>query len=210
MSINITTPAKHLIALMGPTASGKTSLAIQLAEKYKTEIISVDSRQFYREMNIGTAKPTKGQLAEVKHHFVNNLSIHQEYTAGHFAKAANVVIDELFKTHDTVIAVGGSTLYFKALLEGIDAFPEITREATERVKEIEKTNGLAGLQDALRDIDPVYYKSVDIANPRRVVRALEVCFSEGKPYSSYLKKVSPEDKSYSVIKIAIDVPRSVL
>ena len=210
MSDTITTPIKHLIALMGPTASGKTSLAIQLAKKYETEIISVDSRQFYKEMEIGTAKPTEAQLAEVKHHFINNLSIHQEYTAGHFAKEANSVIDELFKTHDTVIAVGGSTLYFKALLEGIDAFPEITKEAREQVKGIENILGLSGLQKALKEADSDYFKLVDIENPRRVIRALEVCYSVGKPYSSYLKKNKPEAKGYTVIKIGIDVPRSVL
>jgi len=195
---------------MGPTASGKTSLAIALAQKYKTEIISVDSRQFYKEMNVGTAKPTEVQLQEAKHHFVNNLSIHQEYTAGHFAREANTVIDELFKTHDTVIAVGGSTLYFKALLDGIDEFPEITKEARERVKEIEKKQGLKGLQDALKEVDPDYFNVVDTANSRRVIRALEVCLSEGKPYSSYLKKSTTNDKDYSVIKIGIDVPRAVL
>jgi len=195
---------------MGPTASGKTSLAIQLAKKYQTEIISVDSRQFYREMECGTAKPTEAQLAEVKHHFINNLSIYQEYTAGHFAREANDIIDELFKTRDTVVAVGGSTLYFKALLDGIDEFPEITKEAKERVKEIEKNQGLKGLQDALKQVDPEYFNSVDIANPRRVIRALEVCFSEGKPYASYLKQSEQKDKGYSVIKIAIDAPRSVL
>ena len=162
MSGKITSPAKNLIALMGPTASGKTSLAIQLAKKYKTEIISVDSRQFYKEMNIGTAKPTIAQLAEVKHHFINNLSIHQEYTAGHFAKDANAVINELFNTHNTIIAVGGSTLYFKALLEGIDEFPEITKEAKEKVKQIEKKQGLNGLQLALKEADPDYFNIVDI------------------------------------------------
>ena len=169
MSDTITIPTKNLIALMGPTASGKTSLAIQLAKKYQTEIISVDSRQFYREMELGTAKPTKVQLGEVVHNFVNNLSIQQEFTAGHFAKDANAVINELFKTHDTVIAVGGSTLYFKALLEGIDEFPDITKEAQERVKDIEKKQGLKGLQDALKDADADYFKNVDATNPRRVI-----------------------------------------
>jgi len=210
MSHYIKSPFKHLIALMGPTASGKTSLAIAIAKKYKTEIISVDSRQFYREMNVGTAKPTEAQLAEVKHHFINNLSIHQEYTAGHFAREANVVIDELFKIHDTVIAVGGSTLYFKALLEGIDTFPEITNGAKDQVKEIEKSHGLRGLQDALKEADPDYFKSVDIENPRRMARALEVSFSEGKPYSSYLHKNIPTNREYSIVKLGLDVPRTIL
>jgi len=201
---------KRLIAIMGPTASGKTSLAISLAKEFDTEIISVDSRQFYREMDIGTAKPSKEQLAEVKHHFIDNLSIHQEYTAGHFAGQANAVIDELFKTHDTVIVVGGSTLYFKALLNGIDEFPEITKEAKGRISEIEKKLGLSGLQEALQDADPEYFKIVDVENSRRVIRALEVCYSDGNPYSSYLNKNKQEDKGYSVIKIGIDIPRSAL
>src|ERR1022692_1077786 len=115
-----------LVAIMGPTASGKTSLAINLAKTLNTEIISVDSRQFYREMNVGTAKPSDVQLAEVRHHFINNLSIHDTYTAGHFARDASKVIHDLLNTKSTIVAVGGSTLYYKALLEGIDEFPHIT------------------------------------------------------------------------------------
>jgi len=196
----------RLIAIMGPTASGKTSLAIELAKKYRTEIISVDSRQFFREMELGTAKPTAEQLAEVKHHFVNNLFIHDEYTAGHFAREASAVIRELFKTHQTVIAVGGSTLYYKTLLEGIDEFPDIIIEAKDRVGAIEKESGLHGLQKALKEIDPDYYAVMDTENPRRLVRALEVSYSGGHPYSYYLKR-KQYVPDYNIIKIGLQVNR---
>jgi len=194
---------------MGPTASGKTSLAIQIAKELNTEIISVDSRQFYEEMEIGTAKPSPQQLAEAKHHFINNLSIHQEYTAGHFARDASETIHELFKTHKTVIAVGGSTLYYKALLEGIDDFPSITTEAKSRVGAIEKSNGLAGLQKSLKEIDPDYYNVMDFENPRRVIRALEVSYSGSQPYSYYLNK-RQYVPDYKIVKIGIDIKRDIL
>ena len=194
---------------MGPTASGKTSTAISLAKEFNTEIISVDSRQFYREMDIGTAKPSNEQLLEVKHYFINNLSIHDHYSAGHFSREANALINELFKKRHTIVAVGGSTLYFKALLEGIDAFPGITPEATLKVKDIEKTKGLKGLQNALKSADPEYFLKVDIENPRRVIRALEVCFSGEKPYSRYLNQ-NEARPDYDILKIGIDVTRKDL
>ena len=201
--------SKRLIAIMGPTASGKTSLAIKLAKEFNTEIISVDSRQFYREMMKGTAKPTIGQLSEAKHHFIDNLSIHDEYSAGHFSREANALLEELFKTHDTVIAVGGSTLYYKAFLEGIDEFPGITPEARSKVKEIENNSGFAGLQQALKAADPEYFGKVDIENPRRIVRALEVCFSGDKPYSWYLNH-KKTNHDFEIIKIGLDIPRDIL
>jgi tRNA dimethylallyltransferase len=201
--------SKWLIAIMGPTASGKTGLAITLAKHFHTEIISVDSRQFYREMSIGTAKPTPAQLAEVKHHFIDCLSVNEEYTAGHFRRDALNVLDELFQTHDVVIAAGGSTLYYRALLEGIDEFPSVTEEAKARIQHIQEREGLEGLQKALEKVDPEYFKVVDVQNSRRLVRALEVSFSSGKPYSFFLGR-QENSSSFKVIKIGLDWERDEL
>jgi tRNA dimethylallyltransferase len=200
---------RRLLAIMGPTASGKTALAIRLAKEFQTEIISVDSRQFYREMNIGTAKPDPAQLSEVKHHFINNLSVTETYSAGHFARDAQAVIHDLFNTHQTVIAVGGSTLYYKALLEGIDEFPEILPEARIRVKEIELQSGLSGLQNALNQTDPDYFAEADKDNPRRLIRALEVSWSGVHPYSYYLnrKQYTPD---YQIVKLVLNINRKKL
>jgi tRNA dimethylallyltransferase len=201
--------SKWLVAIIGPTASGKTGLAITLAKHFHTEIISVDSRQFYREMSIGTAKPTPTQLAEVKHHFIDCLSVNEEYTAGHFRRDALNVLDELFQTHDVVIAAGGSTLYYRALLEGIDEFPPVTEEAKARVQHIQEQEGLEGLQKALEKVDPGYFKEVDTQNSRRLVRALEVSLSSGKPYSSFLGK-QESSSSFNIIKIGLEWEREEL
>jgi tRNA dimethylallyltransferase len=203
------TTNNYLIAIMGPTASGKTGLAIQLAQAFKTEIISVDSRQFYREMNVGTAKPTASQLGQVKHHFIDNLSVTEEYTAGHFARDAQTVIKDLFTRHNIVIAVGGSTLYYKALLEGIDDFPDISPAARERVNSIDKSLGIIGLQAALKQADPEYYRFADTENSRRLVRALEVSYSGPHAYSFYLnrKQYVPD---YQIVKIGLNPNREYL
>lgn len=201
--------SKWLVAIMGPTASGKTGLAITLAKYFQTEIISVDSRQFYREMGIGTAKPKPDQLAEVKHHFIDCLSINEEYTAGHFRKDVLKVLDELFAPHNVVIAAGGSTLYYSALLEGIDEFPPVTEQAKARVADIQKQDRLEGLQKALQQADPEYFKTVDIQNTRRLTRALEVCYSSGQPYSSFLGKKESQN-GFNVIKIGLEWERDEL
>jgi len=194
---------------MGPTASGKTGLSIELAKSLKTEIISVDSRQFYKEMKIGTAKPSPDQLAEAKHHFIDNLSITEPYSAGHYAKEAHQLLARLFKDYDTVVAVGGSTLFYRALLEGIDEFPQVTSQARDKVKALEAGEGLLGLQSALLAVDPEYYGTVDIYNPRRVVRALEISYSGAIPYSAYLNK-KQHQPDYQIIKIGLNLNRDVL
>jgi tRNA dimethylallyltransferase len=194
---------------MGPTASGKTALAIELANRFHTEIISVDSRQFYREMNIGTAKPTSKELAEAPHHFINNLSIQDEYSAGRFDAEACNTLKELFKEHDMVIAAGGSTLYYKAFLEGIDILPSVEKTIRDKVNQSYIEEGIEYLRSTLQSLDPEYYGNVDHDNPARMKRAIEVCLQAGKPFSSFLIK-EKKDKEYKVIKIGIHTDRDKL
>ncbi|MBB4077669.1 tRNA dimethylallyltransferase [Lewinella aquimaris] len=182
---------KRVIVIGGPTASGKTSLAIEVARHFGTEIISADSRQFYREMRIGTARPSPEELAAVSHHFVADRSVTEPLSAGRFAEEGLHRLREIFTSHDLAVVVGGSGLFIRALCEGLDEFPEVTQEARRRVEEIEAREGLSGLQRALREADPAYFGEVDQQNGRRLQRALRVCFTEGLPYSSYLNKVTP-------------------
>ena len=205
MSVN----KKYLIVIAGPTASGKTALAIELAKKYNTEIISFDSRQFYREMNIGTAKPTPSELNLATHHFIDNLSIHQNYSIGDFEKEAMACLDDLFSKHDVVIAVGGSGLYINALLYGVDEFIEIDNKVRENLKNEYEEKGLEFLQKELAASDPDYFEEADIHNPQRLLRALEVCRQSGKPYSSFLGKNKTE-RNFEAIKIMLNMPREVL
>lgn len=177
---------KHLIVIGGPTASGKTALAIAVARHFGTEIVSADSRQFYREMRIGNARPTPEELAEVPHHFIADRSISNPLSAGRFADEAVERLRLIYETHAVAVAVGGSGLYLKALCDGLDTFPVITGAAERRVQAITAQAGLAGLQAALLDHDPEYHARVDLLNARRIERALKVSFSAAAPYSSYL------------------------
>ena len=176
---------KYLIIVGGPTASGKTNLAIQLAQYYQTEIISCDSRQFFQELNIGTAKPDTEELAAAKHHFVGHLSIQENYTVGDFEQDALVLLDQLYEVHDKVILVGGSGLYIKALCEGLDQFPEVPEAIRSNWEQVYAKHGLKYLQLQLKALDPDYYKIVDLNNPHRLIRALSVCEVSGKAYSSF-------------------------
>ena len=160
-------------------------------------------------MNIGTAKPSGAELAEAPHYFINNLSVQDHYTAGMYERDALGLLEELFKVYDTVILVGGSTLYVKALLYGIDEIPKVTNEAKETVREIFEHSGMPGIQEALEKLDPVYYSEADIENPRRMMRSLEVCFITGKAYSEYLTK-GPKIRPFNIVKLGIDVPREEL
>ncbi|PHI21711.1 tRNA (adenosine(37)-N6)-dimethylallyltransferase MiaA [Lewinellaceae bacterium SD302] len=176
-----------LIVIGGPTASGKTSLAIKVAKLLSTEILSADSRQFYREMEIGNARPNPDELAQVKHHFVADRSVLAPLSAGAFAREALTLLEELFRTREQVVIVGGSGLYLDAVTEGLNEFPRVDVNTKAKVERLLKHEGLEGLQKAVELADPDYYATVDRQNPRRLQRALEVSWAAGKPYSSFLR-----------------------
>ena len=184
---------KKLLVLAGPTASGKTTTAIRWSQSLgDVPIINADSRQFYQEMSIGTAKPSPKELASAPHYLFDHKSIHTPYDVGDYEREAVSLLNTLFETHDQAILVGGSGLYIRALCEGLDEFPEVTEVAKQKVADIFEKEGLDGLQAALAKLDPETYHKIDLQNPRRLFRALEVCHIEGLPYSSYLKKSKKE------------------
>ena len=200
---------KNLIYIAGPTGVGKTKLSLELAKRFDTEIISCDSRQFYKEMEIGTAVPTAEELKEVKHHFIQHKSIQEVYTVSDFEKEAIKKLDTLFKRKDTVIMVGGSGMYADAVMFGMDEFPEIPEETRNQINVFYQTHGLKGLQELLREKDPKYYTRVDINNPVRLIRALEVCVASDQPFSSFLGK--PRAPRNFVSKMLIlHCPRPIL
>jgi tRNA dimethylallyltransferase len=207
--MNCGLPSKTLIVVAGPTASGKTALAIELAKHYKTVIISADSRQFYREMSIGTAKPADEELVAVKHYFVNSLSVTQTYTAGDYEKECLGLLNVLFQDHDVIIAAGGSGLFIKAVCDGFDEFPDTNPRVREKLNKEFNDNGIAALQERLKIVDPGYFEQVDIDNPQRVIRALEVFESTGKPFSSF-RKSSANKRPFRIIKFGLSLPRDVL
>ncbi len=176
---------KTLIVIAGPTASGKTAFSIELAKALNTVILSADSRQFYKEMSIGTAAPTEDELSQAKHYFVHHISIEDKYDVADYESDAIQLLDELFKTHDTVVMTGGSGLFIDAVCNGIDAMPDVEPEIREKVEKLYHDEGLHGMQEALQRLDSDYYAIVDQQNPRRLQRALEVCYQTGKPFSSF-------------------------
>jgi len=200
---------KKLIVIAGPTAVGKTAAAIKLAQQLKTEIISADSRQFYREMSIGTAKPDAEELSQAQHHFINSHSITGNFTVGDFEKEALQLLDELFKTHDHVIMVGGSGLFIQAVTQGFDNLPTADPEIRELLNREFAEKGIEHLQQKLKEADPDYYDQVDLNNPQRLVRALEVFQATGKPFSSY-RKATVNTRPFESIKIVLDLPREEL
>jgi tRNA dimethylallyltransferase len=200
---------KTLLVIAGPTAVGKTAVAIKLAQQLKTEIISADSRQFYREMSIGTAKPTDEELAAAKHHFINSHSVTENFNVGDFEKQSLQLLDELFKTHDKVIMAGGSGLFIQAVTKGFDDLPVANTDTREKLNRELAEKGIQFLQDQLKTADPDYYNQVDLNNPQRLIRALEVFEATGKPFSSYRKAVTNK-RSFDCIKIGLDLPREVL
>lgn len=177
---------KQLITVVGPTASGKTSLAINIARHFGCEILSCDSRQFFREMQIGTAAPTEVELAMAPHHFVHHKSIFEEYSVGDYEKDALKLLDNLYQQYDKTVLVGGSGLYVNAVLKGFDSFPPIDGFVRESIQQAYDANGIDWLRDRLQQLDPAYYQKVDTSNPQRMMRAVEVCIGTGKPYSSFL------------------------
>ena len=199
----MTAPRTRLVVVGGPTASGKTALAIDLARNLGAEIISADSRQFYTEMRIGNARPTQEELAAVPHHFVADRSVTEPLTAGRFAEEAMALYQRQFSEADYLVVVGGSGLYLRALCEGLDEFPKVTEGARSRVQSIYEEQGLVGLQTQLGRLDPDYYATVDTQNHRRLQRALEVTISAGRPYSSFLgnRPARPFDLVYLMPEI---------
>ena len=200
---------KKLIVIGGPTASGKTGLAIEIANHYNTEIINADSRQFYKFMDVGTAKPTKEELAQAVHHFIDFLEPDQEYNAGRFEIDALAKIAEIHEKNDYAVVVGGSGLYIRTLCEGMDDLPETNPEIRAKYNQLFKDEGLEFLQKQLIEKDPDYYEVVDTNNPHRIIRALEVIEQTGVTYSSLRKRVKPE-RPFEIIKIAIDIDREEL
>jgi tRNA dimethylallyltransferase len=201
--------SKKLIVLAGPTAVGKTALSIELARHFRCPIISGDSRQFYKEISIGTAKPTSEEMAEVKHYFVNSHSIHEPLSAGQFEREAIPIINELFEHHDYLILTGGSGLFLKAIYDGLDQFVTVSPEVKDQVIQLEKTEGLKGLQEKLEELDSVYFKEVDQQNPVRLTRAIEVSLEAKKPYSSFLDQAKSK-RSFDTVKVMLNRDRKVL
>ena len=199
---------KELIVVLGPTAIGKTAYAIALAKSLGTEIISADSRQIFKELNIGVARPSEEELHSVVHHFIASASIHEEYSAGRFEREALERLTELFERYDKVVCCGGSMLYIDALVGGMDDLPgdkSVREQWTMRLN----THGLEALQQELQRVDPDYYTQVDLSNPHRIIRALEVCEVAGMPYSK-LRTAKNKKRSFNVQKIGLDMPREAL
>ncbi len=200
---------KYLLVIAGPTASGKTDMAIQLAQAFHTEIISADSRQFYPEIAIGTAAPSPQQLERIKHHMVHQLNIEQPYDVASYEKDVLQLLEKLFQQTDIVVLTGGSGLYIDAVCRGLDNIPETSPAIRKRVEELYSKQGIKALQQALEREDPAYYKKVDKMNPRRLQRALEVCWQTGQPYSFYRKR-QPSPRSFEVIWTALETDRTQL
>ena len=200
---------KILLTVVGPTAIGKTSLAIDLALHFGTEIISCDSRQFFKEMSIGTAVPSSEELAQVKHHFIQHKSIFDTYSVGDFERDAITLLKELFKQHNVVIMVGGSGLYADTVVYGLDDFPEVSPEIRNELNELYQKQGITYLQTRLKDLDPIQYTQMDVQNPQRMMRALEVCIASGKPYSSFLNKKETL-RDFTNITIGLTAEREVV
>jgi tRNA dimethylallyltransferase len=200
---------KLLVMVVGPTAVGKTALSIELAKHFQTEIISADSRQFFRELNIGTAKPSEKELSTVKHYFIDTLSVKEHYNAGKYEKEASVLIEQLFHQHNILVMVGGSGLYINAVCDGFDNIPEIDKSVQKKITELYKREGLPALQEQLRNLDSDYFNGTDLNNPQRIIRALTVCISSGLPYSSFLKGAR-KSRDYSIVKLGLSMKREQL
>lgn len=197
-----------IIALVGPTASGKSAAAVKIAKAFNTEVLSFDSRQFYEEMSIGTAKTTQEEMDGVPHHFIGHISIREHYSAGDFEIEAMEFLDDFFDRKNVIVAVGGSGMYLDALQYGLDEFPEVSIETKSEVQEI-ADQGIEALQRKLQELDPDYYEKVDRQNPARLMRAIEVSLSAGRPYSDFLNQDKAE-RNFEVIRIGMDLEREEL
>jgi len=198
-----------LIVIVGPTAIGKTHLSIEIAKKYQTEIISADSRQFFKELKIGTAPPSPLELETVKHNFISNISISDYYNVSKFEMEALEKISDIFSKNNYAILVGGSGLYINAVCYGIDELPELDEKIRNDIKHKFSAEGIEALQKQLKNLDPEYYKIIDLTNPKRLMRALEICIATGKTYSS-LRKNEPKPRNFKIIKIGLNRNREEL
>ena len=201
---------KTLWIIGGPTASGKTSLGIDLALGLKTEVLSADARQFYRGMDIGTAKPSEEELSTVKHHFINSLDLNEDYDVADYERDALVQLDVIFKTSDHAVMVGGSGLFIQAVLYGLSPMPPVPEEIREKWRKIEANEGLESLQKALEDRDPDIIRHIDMQNPRRVLRALEVVESSGRSLKAWQDEFVPKKRAFKWNMVALDWPRDLL
>lgn len=200
---------KHLISIVGTTGIGKTKLAIDLAKHFHTAIMSCDSRQFFKEMKIGTAAPSDEELSQAKHHFIGNLSVSDYYSIGQFEKDAIFKLNELYEKNDIVIMVGGSMMYEKAVLEGLNDLPEANEENQKNLLEILENEGLEKLQNILKDLDEDYYNVVHLENPRRLLRAIDVIWQTNEKYSVLIAKPNPK-RNFETIRIGIEAPREII
>lgn len=206
---------KNLILISGPTAIGKTALSIKLAQHFNCPILSCDSRQFYREMTIGTAVPSVEELKSVQHFFVQNISIHDQYSVGDFEKQAIAKLDQIFKTNNFAILVGGSGLYADAIVNGLDVFPAIDKAVRTKLTDEFEKFGISYLQEKLQELDPFYVQKLNtdnpqtLQNPQRLLRFIEVCIGTSKPYSSFLQK-QKSNRSFNTISIGIDTNRDII
>lgn len=200
---------KKLLVVVGPTGSGKTDLSIRLARHFSAPILSTDSRQFYRGIPIGTAQPTPDQLQAAEHHLIASHDLEEGLNCGSYEVLALEILERLFQTHDTVVAVGGSGLYVQALCEGMDDLPEADEAIRQALAEKLRAEGLEALTEELRERDPAYWAQVDRQNPARVLRALEVCRSTGRPYSE-LRTGERRSRNFEIQKVGVDMPREEL
>lgn len=200
---------KNLISVVGPTGIGKTRLAIDLAKHFSTEIVSCDSRQFFKEMKIGTASPSAEELAEAPHHFIGNLSVEEYYSIGQYEEDALKKLSELFVNHENVILVGGSMMYEKAVIEGLNDLPEADEHNQQKLQDIFEKEGIEKLQELLRELDPEYFAVVDFHNHRRLLRAIDVIWQTGKKYSEQIA-VSQDSRDFRTVRIGIEAPREEL
>ena len=200
---------KTLVVITGPTGIGKTEVSIKVARHFNTEIVSADSRQIFKELNIGTAVPSKEELAAVPHHFIQSHSIEENYNASRYETEALELLDKLFKQKDVLLLVGGSMLYIDAICKGIDIMPDADPEVRASLKKQLKEEGLESLRLQLKKVDPDYYKKVDLKNPNRIIHALEISIQTGKPYSSFRSNTAKQ-RPFKIVKIALNCDRQVL
>jgi len=200
---------KYLITIIGPTAIGKTALSIEIAKHFNTEILSADSRQFFKEMTIGTAVPNKEELAQAKHHFIQNISIHEDYNVGQFEKDAIDKLEKLFQKHNIVVMVGGSGLYVDAVLKGLDHFPKVDKQIRKDLKLKLENEGIIPLQEQLKKLDAETYQKIDIENHQRVIRALEICIGTGNSFSSFITDKTAQ-RNFIPIKIGLTADREII